>query len=154
MTAMNRYQTTTQTRMMISTVEAGSEVRCFLRLRSQRDAAFPSGVTRCHMPRNRPRPRPTLTNSVVVPTWKNLKPAREGPTKIEAVFKPARDDGGLATVPIQVGGYSSALFGSIRTPSAPHSAQALSCCAAAFKFLNSSQFSKFENICSVFCGNI
>ena len=40
MTATDRFRTTTQTTMTISTVEVGFEVRCFLRLQSQRDAAF------------------------------------------------------------------------------------------------------------------
>ena len=35
-----RFRTTTQTTMTISAVEVGFEVRCFLRLRSQRDVAF------------------------------------------------------------------------------------------------------------------
>ena len=36
------------------------------------------------------------------------------PALIEAVFKPARNNGGLTTVSIQVGGYGTALLGSIR----------------------------------------
>ena len=32
----------------------------------------------------------------------------------EAVFKPARDDGGLATVSMQVGEYGAVLFGRLR----------------------------------------
>ena len=31
------------------------------------------------MPRNRPRPRPTLTNSIVVPTWEKLSQPERGP---------------------------------------------------------------------------
>ena len=49
---------------------------CFLRLRSRRGAAFRLDATRRHVPRNRPRPRPALTNSVVVPTLKNLSSQR------------------------------------------------------------------------------
>ena len=61
-------------------------VWCFLRLRSRRDVACrlaTRGAAWRHVPRNRPRPRPTLTNSAVAPTWKKSEPAREPPPKIE-----------------------------------------------------------------------
>jgi hypothetical protein len=42
-----------------------------------------------------------------------IEPGREGPTKIEAVFKPARYDGGLTTVSMQVGVYRLSLLSNI-----------------------------------------
>ena len=74
-------------------------------------------------------------------------PAREGPTKIEAVFKPARNNGGLTTVSTQVGGYGTALLGSIRldsTPSTLRSNQYSQTAQQRSKLLNSSRFSNFE----------
>ena len=44
---------------------------------------FSTRVTWRHVPRNRPRPRPTLTNSVVAPTWKNLSQPERGPQKLK-----------------------------------------------------------------------
>ena len=61
-------------------------------------------------------------------------------------FQPTRDDGGLETVPMQVGEYG---LSSTRTPSA-HSQRppAPSCCAAAFslQIIQLKLFSNFENI--------